>query len=138
MIVYSGDFSTQWQYSRTRSWLYSVEEIDTWPESDEKHHFKNPPKSALWVALQHRNAEMIVHPVLNLVLRIKWELFARRWFLVEFILTLLLMLTLLFAVALLPTDISSIIPQSTNITDLSLDQIEQAEWELRRYCKVTQ
>ncbi|KAJ3090288.1 hypothetical protein HK102_004211 [Quaeritorhiza haematococci] len=100
-----------WKFGKTSSYIFPVDEIDTWVDPTE---WENQPRSiarlypsALQLAVKQQNAAMVSHPALYLVLRVKWEKFAKRLFLVELYLYLALMFSLTGAIVLLPPDIES-------------------------------
>ncbi|KAJ3081022.1 hypothetical protein HK102_002631, partial [Quaeritorhiza haematococci] len=63
-----------WKHGLCSSYLYPVEDIDTWVDPAEKHLYKNGRRPcALSIAIKNQNVAMINHPALLLPLRVKWE-----------------------------------------------------------------
>ncbi|KAI9207913.1 uncharacterized protein BJ171DRAFT_257310 [Polychytrium aggregatum] len=108
-----------WKFGMCSSYMFPVDEIDTWRDPMEpSSHFHTYVthcnshkithtvriKSALEIAIENEDTELLMHPALNLVLRVKWEKFVKRYFLADLILYLVTIVCITLSIAFLPSD----------------------------------
>lgn len=79
-----------------------MHDIDTWQDPAK---FDPDRKSALEIAVRNKDIDMIQHPIMDLILRVKWELYGRKMFISDLIKYLFLMVNTALVVSLLPYNI---------------------------------
>ncbi|KAI9197206.1 uncharacterized protein BJ171DRAFT_478144 [Polychytrium aggregatum] len=91
-----------WEFGMCSSYMFPVSEIDTWRDPNASPS-EQETISALEIAVRNNDAQLLMHPMMSLVLRVKWEQFAKRLFLADMILHMFMVVCLSVSLALLPT-----------------------------------
>ncbi|KAI8607788.1 hypothetical protein BC830DRAFT_1174980 [Chytriomyces sp. MP71] len=96
---------TFWDISGTHKFRVPLAEIDPL--------FCALDTSALQIAVERRHLDILAHPIMETLLKIKWDVYGRRMFLVKMGLTILMVCVYLTAVLLQPSDYATRISWSS-------------------------
>ncbi|KAJ3219232.1 hypothetical protein HK099_004765 [Clydaea vesicula] len=89
-----------WSYPNISCSVYPVHELDTFqPHSTGKNPYF---RSGLQIAIENNDVNMVNHKYIDLILRVKWETYIKKIFLMEFLFFTLIVLSLMTVVATLP------------------------------------
>ncbi|KAI9197199.1 uncharacterized protein BJ171DRAFT_521495 [Polychytrium aggregatum] len=88
-----------WEFGMVSSYMYPIDEIDTWRDPSD---VDQDTSSALEIAIANADSDMLMHPMMNLVLRIKWEKYAKKIFVKDLALHIFVAICITVSIALLP------------------------------------
>ncbi|KAJ3211938.1 hypothetical protein HDU82_004489 [Entophlyctis luteolus] len=93
----------QWQFGSVRNYRVCIDDIDPiQPHIDEIAGPKRVSKSAVEIAVEREDKNVLNHPLFEAVLKVKWNLYIRQKFMFRFIATVLLVLCLTISIGLQP------------------------------------
>ncbi|KAJ3194073.1 hypothetical protein HDU82_002574 [Entophlyctis luteolus] len=93
----------QWEFGSVRHYRVCIDDIDSLqPHIDNLIELKRVSKSAVEIAVEREDKNVLNHPLFEALLKVKWNLYIRQKFMFRFIATLLLVLCLTIAIGLQP------------------------------------
>ncbi|KAJ3114699.1 Transient receptor putative cation channel sub V member 6 [Physocladia obscura] len=92
-----------WEFGFARQYKVLLDDIDPLQTSDAKH--AKDSKSAIELAVDNNDKEILSHPLMQAVLKIKWSLYCRKSFLYQFTISILLVLFFTTCISLQPSSL---------------------------------